>query len=247
MRTRITRNTDGDATLWLDRPAKRNAIDRSMLQHLSVAVGEIESDRSIRTLLVRGSDGYFSAGADIGDWADPSPSEAEEMSRLGTAVFDRLASLSVPTLAVIEGGALGGGLELALACDVRLAAPAALIGYPEARLGNLTSWGGLTRLVDAVGLAHTRSMFLTGTPVSGRRAYEIGLVHAAPADLEAAVSELVADLGAAEPTAVRTFKLLTAGLEARAPIEPVLAAFFSRSEASRERKQAFLDRRKVNR
>ncbi|MGV9799162.1 enoyl-CoA hydratase/isomerase family protein [Mycobacterium sp. NPDC003449] len=245
MPTRITRSDDGDVTLWLDRAAKRNALDRAMLTDLAAAARGLAGDGRIRTVVLRGAEKYFSAGADIGDWTDPGPHLAAELSRLGTEAFDQIAALPVATVAVIEGGAVGGGLELALACDLRIATSTATLGFPEPRLGNLTAWGGLARLVDTIGLGRTREMFLTGALMSGERAREIGLVHAATADheLDDLLGRTLADLHETEPTAVRAVKSVLAGLETTVAVEPVLAAYFSSSDASRERKQAFLDRR----
>ncbi|MER5620117.1 enoyl-CoA hydratase/isomerase family protein [Streptosporangium sp. NPDC002544] len=235
----------GLATLTLDRYAKRNSLDEAMLESFGEALGAIEADPRIRVVVLRGSNGFFCAGADIADWADPGPVTADRLSRLGTATFARLAALSVPTVALIERSALGGGLELALACDLRVTTEDAGLGYPETRLGNLTAWGGIARLVDTVGPAQARRLFLTATTISGAEAARIGLVtHAVPADrLEETVEELVTAVIACEPLALRVVKDILAGYETRVTAEPTLAAFFSFSDASRRRKEAFVKRR----
>ncbi|MFF2848731.1 enoyl-CoA hydratase/isomerase family protein [Streptomyces sp. NPDC058001] len=235
----------GLATLTLDRYAKRNSLDEAMLVSLGEALGAVESDPAVRCVVLRGSHGFFCAGADIADWTDPGPERADWLSRLGTAVLARLAALGVPTIALIERSALGGGLELALACDLRVTTDDATLGYPEARLGNLTSWGGIARLVDTVGTAHARRLFLTATPVTGTEAARIGLVtEAVTADRLTAVTEgLVDAVTACDPLALRVVKDTLAGYATRVPAEPTFAAFFSLSEASRARKQDFFQRK----
>ncbi|MEU9886940.1 enoyl-CoA hydratase/isomerase family protein [Sphaerisporangium sp. NPDC051011] len=235
----------GRAMLTLDRYAKRNSLDQAMLESLGDALGAVETDPAVRCVVVRGGNGFFCAGADISDWADPGPDRADRLSRLGTATFARLAALHVPTIALIERSALGGGLELALACDLRVTTEDAALGYPEARLGNLTAWGGIARLVDTVGLAHARRLFLTATPISGAEAARIGLVtEAVTGDrLETAAEELVEAVIACDPLALRVVKDTLAGYATRVPAEPTFAAFFSLSDASRARKQAFFQRK----
>jgi enoyl-CoA hydratase/carnithine racemase len=106
----------------------------------------------------------FCAGADLNDWADVSPAEARSLSLLGSRAFQALADVPVPVIAAIDGAALGGGLEMAMACDIRLGTPDCSVGYPEPRLGNSPAWGGMARLVDAVGKGYARTMLLTGEP-----------------------------------------------------------------------------------
>jgi enoyl-CoA hydratase/carnithine racemase len=233
---------DGVATLLLDRPAKRNALDRAMLESLAEAVGTIGDD--VRAVVVRGAGGTFCAGADIADWVGTPGPVAAELSRLGRDTFAALAALPVPTLAVIEGSAIGGGLELALACDLRVAAADAVIGLPETRLGNLPSWGGVARLAAVAGLGVARQLVLGGEMVSGTRAAQLLLVGAAaaPGGLEELVRETVGRLLAADPTALALAKQVLGG-QPDHPLEPALAAYTAGLESSRRRKQDFLDQR----
>lgn len=235
---------DGVATLLLDRPAKRNALDRAMLESLGAAVGQLAARDDVRVVVVRGAGGTFCAGADIADWVGIPGPVAAELSGLGRDVFAALAALPVPSLAVIEGSAIGGGLELALACDLRVAAADAVLGLPETRLGNLPSWGGVPRLTAVAGLGVARQLLLGGEMVSGARAAELLVVGAAapPGGLDALVRTTVERLLAADPAALALAKQVLGG-PPDSPLEPALAAYTAGLESSRRRKQDFLDQR----
>src|SRR5690606_438210 len=237
--------TAGVATLTLERPAKRNAIDRAMLVDLDEAVSAIEADPTAKVVVVRGAGGTFSAGADIADWVAPPHDVAAELSELGKRAFRRLAGLPQPSVAAIEGTAIGGGFELALACDVRIATHDARLGLPELGLGNLPSWGGLARLVAVAGLGVTRHLLLTGELISGARAAELLVVSNAvqAADLEGAVDAVLTRLAAAEPRAVALSKQLLGDFERELSQESAIAAYTAGLESSRARKQDFLDRK----
>lgn len=242
----VTLQVHGEiAHLTLDRYAKRNALDTTMLIELTDTMQRASRDADVRVVVLRGSNGFFCAGADINEWTNPTADEADQLSRLGTVALNAVAACPVPTVAVVERSALGGGLELALAADLRLTTNDAQFGYPEASLGNLTSWGGIARLVDTVGLAHTKALFLTARPITGRQAESIGLVTraASEGELESALTETLDAILACDPWALRTIKDALAGFAHRQPLEHALAAMFSQSPASRERKNAFLSRR----
>lgn len=233
--------SDGCATVLLDRPQKRNALDESMLESLLDAVTSLRRTDALRLVVVRGSGGSFCAGADIGDWTDPGPVRAGELSRLGTRAFTELSALPVTVLAVLEGSVLGGGLELAMACDLRISTTTARLGLPETRLGNVPTWGGVARLVDAIGLAGARALLLTGEPISGTRAEQLGLVLASaePAELDTTLEALRSQILLGEPHAVALIKDILRGFERPRTYEPALASYASLLDASRERKQAF--------
>ncbi|WP_127506136.1 enoyl-CoA hydratase/isomerase family protein [Actinoplanes solisilvae] len=233
------------ATLTLDRPAKRNALDRPMLESLLDVTSDLERRGDIRAVVVRGAGGTFCAGADIAEWVNPSGPVAADLSRLGRSAFAAVAALPVPSVALIEGAAVGGGFELALACDVRVAADDALLGFPELRLGNLPAWSGLARLVEITGLGVARHLLLTGELVDGERAGALGIVTAVAESngLSRKLAEVVDGFLACEPTALTLAKQVLAGYHHDLPLEPALAAFTAGLESSRSRKQAFLDRR----
>ncbi len=238
-------DTSGVATLLLDRAAKRNALDGAMLESL---LGEVCSlaTAEIRCVVVRGAGGTFCAGADIADWVAPAGPDAAALSKLGRDAFSALAALPVPSIAVIEGTAVGGGFELALACDVRVATEGALIGFPELALGNLPAWGGLTRLIDAAGLGVARHLLLTGELVTGERAAALGAVTSVAAEghLDSLVAAIVQRFVSSDPSAVAIAKaLLSQYGTTNSPLEPTLAAYTAGLDSSRSRKQDFMDRK----
>lgn len=236
---------DGVAHLTLDRPAKRNALDGAMVASLREQVDVLAARADVRAVVVRGAGGTFCAGADIADWVAPSNAVAAEQSRVGTEAFAALAALPVPSVAVLEGIAVGGGLELAMACDLRVAATDARLGLPELGLGNLPSWGGTARIADVAGLGVARHLLLSGELVSGARAAELLVVTSAhdPGDLDAAVTALVQRLLGAEPLAVALAKQALTDFERRLAQEDALAAYTAGLASSRDRKQDFLDRK----
>ncbi|NIH55753.1 enoyl-CoA hydratase/carnithine racemase [Brooklawnia cerclae] len=233
---------DGIMDLVLDRPAKKNALTATMIEDLGSRLDELRASPGLRVVRLRGAGGAFCAGADIEDWTDIPAARAELQSRRGREVFRRLAELPVPTIAVLEGPVLGGGLELALACDLRVAARNARLGMPEPSLGNLPSWGGVARLVDVAGLGVTRRMLLTAEIVGADRAAALGIVHDVVDDdrLDAATDALTERIAANDPASLALAKLVLAGFESDAPTESALAGLSALLEGSHERKTAFL-------
>ncbi|HWJ33490.1 MAG TPA: enoyl-CoA hydratase/isomerase family protein [Gaiellaceae bacterium] len=165
-------------TVTLDRETKRNSLTVEMLLALEEALGQIEADRSVRVVIVTGAgEAAFSSGADLDSFAGQDRDAAwRDWVPLGHRVFGRLAALPLPTIAVLNGNAFGGGLELALACDLRLAVADASVGCPEVGLGTLPGWGGTGRLIDAVGHARARQLVLTGMPIDAAQAVSWGLL-----------------------------------------------------------------------
>ncbi len=195
----------GVATILLDRPAKQNSLTPTMLSDLALAVSEADRSPDCRVLLLRGAgERAFCSGADLSAFAGQTrDSTWQQWVPNGHRVFDHLAALRMPTVAVLSGNALGGGLELALACDLRIAATTVKLGLPEVGLGTLPGWGGTHRLVAAVGLTRARQMILTGAPITAEMAERWGLIsaHAAPDDVEALVSSFVDTLCSRAPVA----------------------------------------------
>jgi enoyl-CoA hydratase len=209
-----TAHADGVVTITLDRPKKRNALTIEMMGALEAIIDELEGDRSCRLVVVTGAgSAAFSTGADIGSFAEQ---DREAVWRvwvpLGHRVCGRLSALPMPTIAVLNGDALGGGLELALACDLRLAAAEASFGFPEVRVGTLPGWGGTGRLVDTVGLARARQLVLTGMPITAGQALAWGLISdcAPRVALPALVERFAEALRACAPVAVGIAKQVLA-------------------------------------
>jgi enoyl-CoA hydratase len=207
---------DGIAVLTVNRPQKLNALNVETLGELDDAFTRVDSDASIRALIVTGAgEKAFAAGADINELASVSAVEAERFSLRGQRVFRKLELMRKPSIAAINGFALGGGLELAMACTLRLASPNAKLGQPEVKLGIVPGYGGTQRLPRLVGRGLALEILLSGDPIEAADAYRIGLVNRiVPQDqLIATARELLAKILRNGPIAVGlTMQAVDAGL-----------------------------------
>jgi enoyl-CoA hydratase/carnithine racemase len=200
----LDRPADGVLRLTISNPAKRNALDHPILDAIAAA---LEGIGDARVVLLTGVDGMFSSGYDIGDI--PDDVFAEEAERLVAhpfaAALQALETCEVPTVAALPGHTIGGGLELALACDLRVAADGILLGMPPAKLGLVYSHTGLRRFLEAIGAPRTRELFLTARNVDARTALQWGLVNqvVGVSDLESTALDLAQDLAANAPLSVR--------------------------------------------
>jgi enoyl-CoA hydratase/carnithine racemase len=246
MSVKVTVGRNGRATIELDRVEKRNALNEVMLESLLKITDDLQRREDVRTVVIRGSGGVFCSGADINDWAMPTAIEANRLSKLGRSAFSAVANLPFPTVAVLEGPVIGGGLELALACDIRLAASDCLIGLPETRLGNLPAWGGLARLIAISGLGAARYLLLTGELIDAERAFQLGIVthQTNKEDLDRLISKTISALEEGDPTAQVLAKQIFASFEHDLIQEPSVAGFTATLETSQRRKRDFLDRKK---
>src|SRR6266496_1173913 len=179
---------DSLGVLTFDRPGEKvNVFSREAFEELSEVLVRLAREPRIRSLLLRsGKPDSFIAGADVKEFVSLPPDQIREGSARGQALFEQLARLPYPTVAAINGTCLGGGTELALACDYRVMSdgPKAKIGLPEVRLGIFPAWGGCTRLPRLVGLQKALDLVLTGKQLDARRAKKIGLVdEAVPAPI----------------------------------------------------------------
>lgn len=167
------------AIITIHRPESLNALNRQALREISEALTEAENDNAVRVIIITGSgEKAFAAGADIKEFAEYGTREATEMSRNGqAAVFDKIENLRKPVIAAINGFALGGGLELALACHIRYASDNAKLGLPEVTLGLIPGYGGTQRLSKLVGKGLANEMIFSAKMISAQRAKEIGLVN----------------------------------------------------------------------
>ena len=195
------------ATLWLNRPEKKNALTLAMWMALPGVLAEIAADTRAKVLVVRGAGGTFAAGADIGEfetvYATPDSTRAY-FDRVSDAM-EALAAFDKPTVARVEGACVGGGLGLALACDLRIAATDAKLALTPGKLGLVYSLPDTRRLVQAVGLSRTKDILFTGRLIQADEALAIGLIDAlhAPEALEAAVAEKTAQIAAASQWTAR--------------------------------------------
>jgi len=209
------------ATITLDRPEKLNAVTPEMLEGLEAALASIEADEAIRVVVLTGAgDRAFSAGADINAWSSLAPIDMwRTWVRSGHRVMDRLEGLRQPTIAALNGIAYGGGLELALACDLRIAADTAKVAAPETGIGTIPGWGMTTRLAVVAGPARAKQLILTGEPLDARRAEAWGIISEVvpAAELGDAVRRTAERIAAQAPVAVQVAKQLIDGLRPRVP------------------------------
>jgi enoyl-CoA hydratase/carnithine racemase len=253
----LDRPAEAVARIEIRNPAKRNALDHEILDGIATLMGELDDGIATRCVVITGSERMFSAGYDIGDISDEV--FAEEAERLVAHPFSRaieaVAAFPFPTLAAINGHALGGGLELALTCDLRIAARGVKLGMPPAKLGLIYSHTGLQKFIDTVGPARTRELFLVGRNVDAARAEQIGLVNEVtePDALEETAVALGAEIAGNAPVSLRgnkeiINKLVSFGRLSEQEEQRVIALRLSsfRTHDFREGVRAFGEKRKPN-
>jgi enoyl-CoA hydratase/carnithine racemase len=235
------------AWLALNRPQALNALDTALTAALEAALEQVRGLADVRVLVVSGRGRAFCAGNDIAEMATLSAEAAEALARRQAALMDRFARLPQVTIAAIDGYALGGGLMLAVAQDLRIASDRARLGLPEVRLGFNPAYG-IARLLDVAGGGHGRDLLLTGRTLHASEALRMGLVNrvVAAATLAASAEAWAAEIAGAPGEALATTKAIVGGLGAGGPArEPeAYGATLRTSPAARERIQAFLLRRR---
>jgi len=241
------------AILTLNRPKALNALDGDLLRALGAAVAAVVEDSDVRVLVVTGEGRAFAAGADIAQMQAMSAVEAEAYSRLGHGTFGALEQLEIPTIAAVNGFALGGGCELALACDWIYASTSAAFGQPEVGLGLLPGFGGTSRMVRRVGVAWAKELILAGDKIKADEALRIGLVNRLfePEELLPKTLELADLVQARGPVAVRLAKRVIqqgqdADLSLANALEQNAFGLVFATEDSREGLSAFLEKRSPN-
>jgi enoyl-CoA hydratase/carnithine racemase len=242
-RVRVSTDVRGCRTVLLDRAEKRNALDEPFLTELLDVAASAAHDETVRLILLRSTSAMFCAGADLNEWANVNPKEAHRLSALGSRAFQALADLPVPVVAALEGAALGGGLELALACDIRIGSHDCRVGFPEPRLGNSPAWGGMARLVAAVGPAFARDMLLTGDTISAADALRVGVLQRLydRSEFPSKLEQLTDSIVSCDPGTLTYIKmLLGAPSQMVAAQEAAIAGFTATRAESRDRKAKFL-------
>jgi enoyl-CoA hydratase len=241
---------DGDiAIVTVDRQEALNALNQDVLFELSVAFEQAEADSDVRALVITGAGRAFVAGADIAGLRQLEDAfSGRELSLQGQDVFSTLAALPFPTVAAINGFALGGGLELALAADLRVAAPTARLGLPEVGLGLIPGYGGTQRLPRLIGQGRALDLILTGRHVQADEALQLGLVNRVADDALAAAVELARTAARNGPVAVGLAKeAISRGLDVTLgqglEIEADLFGLAATSQDMREGTSAFLEKR----
>lgn len=247
----LVEKREGLTVVTVNRPDKLNALDDRTVEELDAAFAEIGRDPSVRGVILTGAGPKaFVAGADIGELATQSPVEGQQRSLRGQKVLDRIEGLGKPVVAAVNGFALGGGCELALACHLRVAAEGARLGTPEVKLGLMCGYGGSQRLPRLVGKGRALELLLTGEMVDAQEALRIGLVNrVVPGDRLLAESEgLLRKMLANAPLSLRfVLDAVNAGLEMPLAegqyLEASLFGLLCTTEDMKEGTRAFLDKR----
>jgi len=240
------------ATLTFNRPKVRNALNAEMLAALKQTMLDLKDDERVRVVMLTGAgEKAFVAGADINELAVQTPTSARAFALAGQHVFDVIEQLGKPVIAAINGYALGGGCELAMACTIRLAADTAFIGQPEVHLGIIPGYAGSQRLARLVGKGKAMEMLLTGAPISADEAQRIGLVNrvVGASALMNEARTLADQLAGHAPIAMRyILDAVHRGLEMpfaeAAEYEATLFGLVAATDDMREGTRAFLDKRK---
>ena len=242
----------GVAKITIDRPEVRNALNRATRSELSYAIEEIEKDKDIRVVIITGAgDKAFISGADITEFREATPITIQEYtSTLGQELYNRIEDVSIPVIAMINGFCLGGGLELAMCCDIRIASENAKFGQPEIKVGFIPGGGGTQRLPRLVGWGKAKELIYTGQIIDAVEAERIGLVEkVVPQDkLEEEVSQLAESIASKSPLIIKLAKKtinrgmytdLAAGLNC----ERITFALCFATEDRKEGINAFLEKR----
>lgn len=251
-KTLIYEKKENIGLLTINRPDKLNAISNELTSELSQLLGEIENDEELRVLIITGAgDKAFVAGADIKELVDRDAKIGRRVSRERQEIFSRIENLQIPVIGAVNGYALGGGLEIALACSIRVCSEKAQFGAPEVKLGIIPGDGGTQRLPRLVGLGRAMEMILTGDFIDAQEAYRIGLVNKVfpHEELMDGAMELAQRIASRPPLAVRYAKEAvnrSQGGDAVSgfALESYLHALACTTEDKKEGVSAFLEKRK---
>jgi enoyl-CoA hydratase len=242
---------DGIATLTINRPDKLNALNAATIRDIGDAISQLGQDADVRGVIVTGQgEKAFVAGADIGELATMGPVAGVRISRIGQDVFRGIERLGKPVVAAVNGFALGGGLELALACHLRIASSNARFGLPEVKLGIIPGYGGTVRLPRIVGRGRALELILTGEMIDAAEAHRIGLVNRVtePAQLRSAATELLQKIVMNGPMALALALESVAHAETTSSddalrLESNLFGLLASTEDMREGMKAFQEKR----
>jgi len=237
--------------ITFNRPKALNALNRGTMEELGVALAAARQDDSVRVLILTGAgEKAFIAGADIGELSQQTPVGGKETSLYGQEVIHRLETLGKPSIAAINGFALGGGCELALACTIRIASKAARLGQPEVKLGLIPGYGGTQRLARLCGKGVAHELILTGEMISAEEALRVGLVNhvTEPAELIPTAEQIAKKIIANAPLAVKfSMEAVERGMEMPQEeglfLEAALFGLACTTEDMREGTRAFLEKR----
>ena len=242
----------GVRTITVQRPEKLNALNRLTLETLDVAFSEAALAQDVRVVILTGAGSKaFVAGADISEMNTLTPVQGRDFSLVGQRLMRRIERLNKPVIAMVNGFALGGGMELAMACHLRIAADSAKVGQPEINLGLVPGFGGTQRLLRLAGRAAALELCLLGAPISAERAQQLGLINRVvpAAELEAETTKLAEQLANAAPLALRgILDAINVGgecaIEEGLEYESAQFGLVFSTDDMREGTSAFLERRK---
>ena len=247
----IYQNCDGLAKIRIDRPKKLNALNSNIFSEIENVLVECEEDPAIRVVIIAGHEKAFGAGADVEPMSNAGIAEAFTMTDQSQKVFRRLAQMGKPTIAAIAGYALGGGLELALCCDFRIAADNAVFGLPEINLGLIPGGGGTQRLARLIGESRAKEMIFLGKNIKASRAEEWGLVNMVTpfTQLEVECEKLAHILMAKSSVAMRAAKMavsmaMNVGIEEGIKIEQNAFCMLFGTSDQKEGIRSFMNKRK---
>jgi enoyl-CoA hydratase len=239
----------GIARITFNRPAALNAMNKDLLQHLASLLEKIRVDDAVKAVIITGTGEAFSAGADIKLLNQASPFEVRELAQMAVSVNDKIETLGKVIVAAINGYALGGGLELAEACMLRIAVRHAMLGHPEVRIGAIAGFGGTTRLPRLIGKGRATELLLTGRLVTAEEALRIGLVHRVvePEKLLQETETLLLEILSQAPISVRmTWDAIHRGMNMTLEESTLLGADYfglvASTEDFREGTRSFLEK-----
>lgn len=248
----IYEKSEGIATITLNRPEALNAFNREVVDEVLQALGDAKKDENIRVVILTGAgERAFSTGADIKAMRGMNALKARELSLMGSRICGALESFEKPVIAAINGYALGGGLETAMACDFRIASEKARMGQTEINIGLIPGWGGTQRLTRLIGKTKAKELIYTGKMIDAKTAEQLGLVNmVAPADeFMAAVRRFAAELATKAPVALKVAKSLIdkgadMSLDAAIALEREGFGVVASTEDLQEGVSAFMEKRK---
>lgn len=241
---------DAIGIIWLDRPAKHNAFTPELIDQLEQVLAEVDADSGLRAIVLAGAgEKSFCAGADIHRFKALPPLDMwRSWTRRGLQVFDRLAQLRQPTIAAVHGNAYGGGLEVALACDLRVVSDAATLGLTEVGIGTIPGWGGTGRLRDLVGAGRAKQLIFTGQPIDASTAERWGIANWLAPSFEVRETALgiATQIAGRAPIAVQMAKQAVASGAAYALMEPLASVATAYTDDAAEGLASFAERRDPN-
>ncbi len=246
--------SDNIAIVKINRPEALNALNTRFFQEMDHVVSNVTNKPEIKVMIITGEGKAFVAGADIAEMVDKNPSEGSEFSRIGQNTFRSLEKLEIPVIAAINGFALGGGLELAMGCDFRIASTKAKFGQPEVNLGLIPGYAGTQRLSRLVGMGDALFLLMTAEMIGAEDALRIGLVQKVfePEVLMEGVMKIAQTLASKGPLAVKKVKAVTRqgylmDFDKGSELEAIqFGSLFGVGSEGEEGMKAFLDKRKPN-